>query len=42
MTANTVPVSAGEVFEVLSVGWKAQSTGAMCVLWLLHDRPGIG
>jgi MoxR-like ATPase len=42
MAANTVPVSAGEAFEVLLAGWQAQAAGAMHASWMLHGRPGIG
>ena len=42
MAANTVPVSAGEAFDVLLAGWQAQNAGAMMASWMLHGRPGIG
>ncbi|MBC7737531.1 MAG: AAA family ATPase [Candidatus Saccharibacteria bacterium] len=42
MAANTVPVSAGDAFDVLLAGWQAQAAGAMRVSWMLHGRPGIG
>jgi MoxR-like ATPase len=42
MATNTVPVSAGEAFEVLLAGWQAQASGAMRASWMLHGRPGIG
>ncbi len=42
MVANTVPVSAGDAFEVLLAGWQAQVAGMMRVSWMLHGRPGIG
>lgn len=42
MATNTVPVSAGEAFDVLLAGWQAQASGALRVSWMLHGRPGIG
>ena len=42
MAANTVPVSAGDAFDVLLAGWHAQAAGTMRVSWMLHGRPGIG
>ena len=42
MTANTVPISAGDAFDVLLSGWQAQVAGAMTASWMLHGRPGIG
>ena len=42
MATNTVPVSAGEAFDVLQAGWQAQAAGAMRASWMLHGRPGIG
>ena len=42
MVANTVPVSAGEAFDVLLAGWQAQNAGGMTASWMLHGRPGIG
>ncbi len=42
MAANTMPVSAGEAFDVLWQGWQAQAAGALTVSWMLHGRPGIG
>ncbi len=42
MVANTVPVSAGEAFDVLLAGWQAQAGGQMTASWMLHGRPGIG
>ena len=40
MATNTVPVSAGEAFDVLQAGWQAQTAGAMRASWMLHGRPG--
>ncbi|MGV8950892.1 MAG: AAA family ATPase [Cypionkella sp.] len=42
MVANTVPISAGDAFDVLLAGWQAQAAGTMRVSWMLHGRPGIG
>ena len=42
MAANTVPVSAGDAFDVLLAGWQAQAAGTMRASWMLHGRPGIG
>jgi MoxR-like ATPase len=42
MATNTVPVSAGDAFDVLLAGWQAQASGAMRASWMLHGRPGIG
>ena len=39
---NTVPIPAGQAFDVLMAGWQAQAAGAMTASWMLHGRPGIG
>lgn len=42
MSVNTVPVSAGEAFDVLHRGWEVQRAGGLTASWMLHGRPGIG
>jgi MoxR-like ATPase len=42
MAVNTMPVSAGEAFDVLLRGWQVQAAGGMTASWMLHGRPGIG
>jgi MoxR-like ATPase len=42
MTVNTMPISAGDAFDVLLGGWQAQAAGTLTASWMLHGRPGIG
>lgn len=42
MSVNAPPVSAGEAFEILLAGWKAQEAGGLTASWMLHGRPGVG
>ena len=42
MAVNTVPVSAGEAYDILLAGWQAQVAGGLTASWMLHGRPGIG
>lgn len=42
MTTNTMPVSAGEAFDVLLRAYSLQQEGGLTASWMLHGRPGIG
>ena len=42
MSVNARIVSAGDAFETLKAGWRAQQDGALTASWMMHGRPGVG
>jgi MoxR-like ATPase len=42
MSVNTMPVTAGEAYDVLLAAFRAQAAGGLTASWMLHGRPGIG
>jgi len=42
VSVNTPPMAAGEAFDTLLAGWRAQATGGLRASWMLHGPPGVG
>lgn len=42
MSLNAAILSAGASFDLLRLGWAAQSAGKLTASWMLHGRPGVG
>ena len=42
MSLNTMPLSAGRVYDLLRRGWDTQAAGGLTASWMVHGRPGVG